>query len=64
MVATYITCQELIKTLKISAQELIHVEKFFDSIPDDEWELIEEKDYKVVIQATRKSRNFSKACLL
>ncbi len=52
MVATYITCQELIKTLKISAQELIYVEKFFDSIPDDEWELIEAKDYKVVIQAT------------
>lgn len=53
MAETYITCQGLIKTLKISDQELIEVEEFFDSIPDDEWELIEGKDYRVVNKATR-----------
>lgn len=52
MAEAYITCQELIKTLKISDQELIDIEEFFDSIPDDKWELIEGKDYRVVIKAT------------
>ncbi len=48
----YITCQELIKTLKISDQDLLDVEKFFDAIPDDEWELEEGKDYKIVKVST------------
>ncbi len=48
----YITSRELIQTLKISDQELIDTEHFFDSVPDDEWELIEGKDYKVIVQAT------------
>jgi hypothetical protein len=48
----YITSQELIKNLKISADELHDIEKHFDDIPDDEWELIPEKDYRVVIKAT------------
>ncbi|HEY9858032.1 MAG TPA: hypothetical protein V6D16_00890, partial [Candidatus Obscuribacterales bacterium] len=48
MAEIYITSQDLLKTLKISDQELIDTERFFDSIPDDEWELIEGKDYKVV----------------
>jgi hypothetical protein len=48
MAEIYITSRELIKTLRITDQELINVETFFDSISDDEWELIEGKDYKVV----------------
>ncbi|NJR48318.1 MAG: hypothetical protein HC780_00970 [Leptolyngbyaceae cyanobacterium CSU_1_3] len=52
MAELYITSQELIKTLRISSQELINTEKFFDSVPDDEWELIEGKDYRVVIQSS------------
>jgi hypothetical protein len=48
----YITCKELIKTLEISDRELINIEKFFDSIPDDEWELIEGKDYRIVVKTT------------
>lgn len=52
MAEIYVTCQELIKTLKISDQELINVERFFDSIPDDKWELSEGKDYKIVNKTT------------
>jgi hypothetical protein len=48
MAEIYITSRELIKTLRITDQELMNVETFFDSISDDEWELIEGKDYKVV----------------
>ncbi|HIK16497.1 MAG TPA: hypothetical protein IGS53_14610 [Leptolyngbyaceae cyanobacterium M33_DOE_097] len=48
MAKIYIPSRELIKTLNISGEELIQVEKFFDSIPDDEWELAEGKDYRVV----------------
>lgn len=53
MTELYITSQKLVETLKISTQDLIDAEQFFDSIPDDEWELTENKDYKVVNQATR-----------
>lgn len=52
MAALHITAQKLIEILKISSQDLIDIEHFFDSIPDDDWELIEGKDYKVVIQST------------
>ncbi len=52
MAELYITSQELVKTLKITTQELIETEKFFDSVPDDEWELTESKDYKVVNKTT------------
>jgi hypothetical protein len=48
MVELYITSKELISTLKITDQDLIKLEQFFDSIPDDEWELIEGKDYKII----------------
>lgn len=48
MAEIYITSQELVKTLKINGQELVDIEEFFDSIPDDEWELVEGKDYKIV----------------
>ncbi|NDJ19150.1 hypothetical protein [Myxacorys almedinensis] len=48
MAEHYITSKELISTLKISSQELITIEQFFDAIPDDEWELLEGKDYRVV----------------
>lgn len=48
MAQMYITSKELIKTLKISAQDLLDVETFFDAIPDDEWELEEGKDYQIV----------------
>lgn len=52
MAATYITSQELIKTLKISSDDLIEIQEFFDAIPDDEWELCEGKDYKIVNKTT------------
>ncbi|MBW4419474.1 MAG: hypothetical protein KME13_09620 [Myxacorys californica WJT36-NPBG1] len=48
MAEHYITSKELVNTLKISSQDLITIEQFFDAIPDDEWELLEGKDYKVV----------------
>jgi hypothetical protein len=48
MARTYISGQDLIKILKISSQELIEIEKLFDADPDDEWELEEGKDYRVV----------------
>jgi hypothetical protein len=48
MAEVYVTAQELIKTLEISSQDLIAIEEFFDSIPDDEWELTAGKDYRSV----------------
>lgn len=48
MAELYITSQKLVETLKIATQDLIETEQFFDSIQDDEWELTEGKDYKVV----------------
>jgi hypothetical protein len=48
MAKIFIPSKELIATLNITDQELIDIEKFFDSIPDDEWELIEGKDYRIV----------------
>jgi hypothetical protein len=44
----YITSKKLIETLKITDYELIEIETFFDSIPDDQWDLKEGTDYKVV----------------
>jgi hypothetical protein len=49
---TYITSLELVEALEISSQELLEVEQFFDLIPDDEWELHQGKDYRVVNQTT------------
>lgn len=48
MAKIFIPNKELIATLNITAQELFDTEKFFDSIPDDAWELEEGKDYRVV----------------
>ncbi len=48
MAKTYIRAEDLLKLLKITSQELIEIEKFFDAIPDDEWKLEEGKDYRVV----------------
>jgi hypothetical protein len=52
MAETYITSKKLIQTLKISSETLIETEKFFDSIPDDEWDLVDGTDYRVVVQAS------------
>lgn len=52
MAELYITSKKLIETLNISDQELIDLEQFFDADPEDEWELKEGKDYRVVNQAT------------
>ncbi|PSB15474.1 hypothetical protein C7B65_24300 [Phormidesmis priestleyi ULC007] len=52
MAELYITSQKLVETLKIATQDLIDAEEFFDSIPDDEWELTQGKDYKVVNKTT------------
>lgn len=48
MADIYITSKQLCDTLKISGQELTTLEKFIDSDPDDEWDLKEGTDYKVV----------------
>jgi hypothetical protein len=48
MTEIYITSKRLIETLGISSDRLIEVEEFFDSIPDDEWDLAANTDYKVV----------------
>ena len=52
MAKVYITSKELIKTLNITDEDLINTETFFDGDTDDEWELLEGKDYKVVVAAT------------
>ena len=52
MAKVYITSKDLIKTLIITDQNLIDIETFFDADADDEWELLEGKDYKVVIAST------------
>ena len=44
----YITSQKLIKTLRIDSTKLIEIENFFDSISDDEWDLIDSTDYRIV----------------
>ncbi|OUC13485.1 MAG: hypothetical protein B0A82_16940 [Alkalinema sp. CACIAM 70d] len=59
MAEVYITAQELLKALqeispKFSSQDLIELEEFIDSDPNDEWELKEGKDYRIAIQATGK----------
>jgi hypothetical protein len=48
MTEIYITSKNLIEVLKISSQELIDIENFFDSISDDQWDLKGGTDYKVV----------------
>jgi hypothetical protein len=44
----YITSKKLIETLKIDDVQLIAIETFFNAYDDDQWELIQGKDYKVV----------------
>jgi hypothetical protein len=48
MTEVYISSKKLIETLGIKEQELIDIERFFDADPDDEWELQEGKDYRIV----------------
>lgn len=48
MATIYITSHKLIKTLNITSHELLNLEAFIDAHSDDEWELNEGKDYKVV----------------
>jgi hypothetical protein len=48
MTEIYITSQKLCDTLKISSSELIALQVFIDSDPNDEWDLKEGTDYKVV----------------
>ncbi|MCY6489557.1 hypothetical protein [Leptolyngbya sp. GGD] len=61
MAEIYIPSKELIEMLKISSQELIDIEKFFDSIPDDEWELEEGKDYRIVSRSGLREYTFTGA---
>lgn len=51
MAVIYITSKKLIETLKITGAELQELEQFIDSDPDDEWELTEGTDYKIVVAA-------------
>jgi hypothetical protein len=57
MAEVYITSQALLKTLQeinssFTAQDLIDLEVFIDTDPDDEWELVEGKDYRIAVKAT------------
>jgi hypothetical protein len=48
MTNIYITSTKLCETLNIDSTELIAMEQFFDAHDDDQWEVIEGKDYKIV----------------
>ncbi|MEA5447370.1 hypothetical protein VB780_02235 [Leptolyngbya sp. CCNP1308] len=48
MAVTYITSKQLILELNITSEKLIEIENHFDAIPDDEWELKINIDYRVV----------------
>jgi hypothetical protein len=48
MAEIYITSKRLIEILDIKSEQLIATEEFFDSIPDDEWDLVSGTDYKIV----------------
>ncbi|UIE36109.1 hypothetical protein [Leptodesmis sichuanensis] len=52
MAEIYITSKRLAEVLKITPEKLEEIENHFDAIVDDEWELTQGKDYKVVNQAT------------
>lgn len=47
MTEIYITSKKLCDTLGISGEELLAIERFFVSIPDDEWDLKAGTDYRV-----------------
>ncbi|MGY2801368.1 hypothetical protein [Thermostichus sp. MS-CIW-25] len=48
MAIVYVSSNKLAEFLGISLEELREIEAYFDSIPDDEWELVEGKDYRVI----------------
>jgi hypothetical protein len=48
MAEIYITSKKLIETLEINDVQLIAIEEFFDAHDDDQWEVVEGKDYKIV----------------
>jgi hypothetical protein len=52
MAETYITSKKLIEMLKISDDELLKIQAEFDADPNDEWDLQEGKDYKIVIKTS------------
>jgi hypothetical protein len=68
MAEIYLTSQKLAQTLNISSDELIGIEKIFDSNPDDEWELVNGVDYRVVqangLREYNQSGAFAIACYL
>lgn len=50
--------EELAKALDISHQKLLDIIKFFDSDPDDEWDLVKDKDY-IIVKPSFKMKKFS-----
>jgi len=48
MAETYVTNKKLAEELGISLDELTRIEDYFDEIPDDEWELVQGRDYRVI----------------
>lgn len=52
MAEVCITSRKLIELLKITDETLEEIENYFDAISNDEWELVEGKDYKIVNRAT------------
>ncbi|MDG2990878.1 hypothetical protein L3556_08050 [Candidatus Synechococcus calcipolaris G9] len=52
MPKVWITAEKLIKVLNITEQELLDIQDFFDSDPNDRWELRPDRDYRVINQTT------------
>ncbi|MDX2271846.1 MAG: hypothetical protein NW237_07830 [Cyanobacteriota bacterium] len=48
MAIVFVSSNKLADFLKISLEQLKQIEEEFDRIPDDKWELIKGKDYRVV----------------
>ncbi len=53
MAVVYVSSNKLADFLGISLEQLREIEYYFDSILDDEWELVEEKDYRVVNKSSQ-----------
>lgn len=48
MAVVYVSSNKLADFLGISVNELKEIEEYFDRIPDDQWELKEGRDYRIV----------------
>jgi hypothetical protein len=53
MAVVYVSSNKLAAFLGIDLEHLKEIEDYFDRIPDDEWELVEEKDYRIVNKSSQ-----------